>query len=63
MSAMSEDVGSFPMMVWDSLPRAGGSQVHPHLHVSLTRHRYPGKMAAEGEVWGWRNLESGRLEE
>ncbi|KAK3600632.1 hypothetical protein CHS0354_031545 [Potamilus streckersoni] len=34
----------FPSLIWDLLPHAGASQIHPHLHVFLDRVRYQGAM-------------------
>lgn len=33
----------YPMFVWDLLPHAGASQVHPHLHGFVDTARYQGK--------------------
>lgn len=32
----------YPSMLWDSLPHAGASQVHPHLHGILDNKQYAG---------------------
>ena len=40
-------VYKFPAMVWDLLPHAGASQVHPHLHGFLDSNRYQGKYAVQ----------------
>ena len=32
-----------PILIWDILPKAGASQVHPHIHTMLGRGYYPGK--------------------
>ncbi|XP_076103061.1 uncharacterized protein LOC143072132 [Mytilus galloprovincialis] len=38
----------YPMFVWDLLPHAGASQVHPHVHGFLDADRY------QGAVENWR---------
>jgi len=35
----------FPMMVWDALPHAGASQIHPHMQIWLGRH-YEGQFGS-----------------
>ena len=32
----------YPMFVWDLLPHAGASQIHPHMHGFLDTDRYQG---------------------
>lgn len=32
----------YPMFVWDLLPHAGASQIHPHIHGFLDTDRYQG---------------------
>ena len=32
----------YPVISWDLLPHAGASQIHPHMHVSMTDDRYYG---------------------
>jgi len=32
----------FPSLIWDTLPKAGASQAHPHFQVWLSRSTYPG---------------------
>lgn len=38
----------YPMFVWDLLPHAGASQVHPHIHAFLDTDRY------QGAIENWR---------
>lgn len=38
----------YPMFVWDLLPHAGASQVHPHIHGFLDADRY------QGAIENWR---------
>lgn len=38
------NVFRYPALVWDLLPHAGASQVHPHLHGFLDSKRYQGAM-------------------
>lgn len=34
----------YPHLMWDSLPKASASQVHPHAQISLNPTRYYGKL-------------------
>lgn len=34
----------YPMIVWDLLPHAGASQIHPHIHMFLAKDGYQGGM-------------------
>ncbi|CAG5122339.1 unnamed protein product [Candidula unifasciata] len=36
----------YPAVIWDTLPKCGASQVHPHMHVVLDFERYHGEMEA-----------------
>ncbi|KAK3103632.1 hypothetical protein FSP39_020641, partial [Pinctada imbricata] len=38
----------YPMFIWDLLPHAGASQVHPHVHAFLDTKRY------QGAIENWR---------
>ena len=31
-------------ILWDLLPKSGASQVHPHIHVTVSDDRYHGKI-------------------
>ena len=42
---------SHPMILWDSMPHAGASQVHPHLHAVLGKGEYLGKFLHLEQVW------------
>lgn len=33
----------YPSLLWDTLPHAGASQVHPHIHGLLDTHQYAGR--------------------
>ncbi len=37
-------MAKYPEMIWDSMPKAGASQVHPHLQVSMGSTNYYGGM-------------------
>lgn len=34
----------YPVILWDSLPAAGSSQVHPHIHMMLNQNQYSGEL-------------------
>ncbi|BFZ10915.1 hypothetical protein BsWGS_13954 [Bradybaena similaris] len=38
----------YPAVIWDTLPKCGASQVHPHMHVVLDFERH------HGEIEAWR---------
>jgi len=37
-------MAKYPEMIWDSMPKAGASQIHPHLQVSMGSTNYYGGM-------------------
>ncbi len=39
-----DSTANYPEMIWDSMPKAGASQVHPHLQVSMGKGSYYGGM-------------------
>ena len=34
----------YPVILWDLLPKAGASQVHPHIHTTLSRNGFYGNL-------------------
>lgn len=42
-----EQTHKFPSMIWDLLPHAGASQIHPHIHGFIDKDAYQGVM----ELW------------
>ena len=43
----------YPHMVWDSLPQASASQVHPHAHLLLNPVRHYGEFWLLGSMEHW----------
>ena len=39
-----------PMMIWDIMPNAGASQVHPHIQGFLGKKKYLGKIGRLEDV-------------
>lgn len=37
-----EKTHKYPSMIWDLLPHAGASQVHPHVHGFIDKDAYQG---------------------
>ncbi|KAK2168276.1 hypothetical protein LSH36_18g00013 [Paralvinella palmiformis] len=37
-------VHRYPIILWDSLPAAGSSQIHPHIHMMLNQEHYSGEL-------------------
>ena len=48
MAHASNENAVYPTFVWDTFPKAGASQLHPHMHVFLSPNYY------QGQVEWWR---------
>ena len=42
MAHASNENAVYPTFVWDTFPKAGASQLHPHMHVFLSPNYYQG---------------------